>query len=270
MFPGGAVIRVLLVRAGGLRRFAARRVLLVRTDDYCVCGFAAGVFVPDRGRGGMARFFMAMRRRRRRSMMLFGEDDDLVRLVVLMARRRRPPRRSRRTVFRSDPVPFVAVEEPALVMRDVFILVKDVAVFRDGDLFGSCHDDRAGRGRDDLLRGGDDDRLGLHDDRLLNDRRRRFHDDRGRTRLDDRADQVHDVGRKLDAVGRTGFVVIPSEGGSRSEDDRRSESGADDDRLIDGLLSSVSFWMRGLVFSPERIVLDLLIILYSEIFVMSN
>ena len=215
--------------------------------------------------------------------MLFGEDDDLVRPVVLMARRRRPPRRSSRTVFRPDPVPFVAVEEPALVIRDVFVFVKDIVVFRDGDFFGSCHDDRAGRGRDDLLRGGDDDRLGLHDDRLLNDRRRcfhddrflndrrrRFHDDRGRTRLDDRADQVHDVGRKPDAVGWTGFTVIPSEGGGGSEDDRRGESGADDDGLVDGLLSSVSFWMRGLVFSPERIVLDFLIILYYEIFVKSN
>ena len=217
----------------------------------------------------LAGFFAAVHHYGRGSMMLFGEDDDLVRLVILMARRRRPFRMSGRARFRSCPVPFVAVEDPAVIIRDVFLLVKDIAVFRDGDLLGPCHDDRAGRGRNDFLRCGDDDGL-FYDDRLFNDRRRRFHDDRSRTGFDDRAYQIHDVRRELDAVGRR-FVVVPCEGGGRSEDDRRGESGADDECLVDGLLSSVSLWKSGCWFSVrERIVLDFLIILYSELFVLSN
>ena len=170
-----------------------------------------------------------------------------------------------RTRFGSRPIPLIPDVEPAFIIRDVFILVKDIVVFRDDDFPRLRHDDRAGRGRDDFLRCGDRNGL-FHDDRLFHDCRRRFHDDRSRTRLDDRADQIHDVGRELDAVGR-GFVVIPREGGGRSEDDRRGESSADNECLVDGLLGSVSLWKRGLIFSPERIVLDFLIILYSEIFV---
>ena len=181
-------------------------------------------------------------------MMFFREDDDLVRPVVPVTRRRRPPRMHGRTRFGPCPIPFIPDVEPSLIIRDVFILVEDIVVFRDDDFLGLRHDDRTGCGRDDFLRG-DDDGL-LHNDRLLDDCRRRFHDDRSRTRLDDRADQVHDVRRKPDAVGR-GFVVIPCEGGGRSEDDRRSESSADSECLVDGLLSSVSFWKRGLVFSPR-------------------
>jgi len=247
-----------------LLRRARFRFLLVLPDDCRACGFPAGFLVSDRGRGSMAgflvsdhgrgsmaEFFMVVHRKGRGSMTVatVGEDDDFVRPVVTVPRRRRPPRRSDRTVFGSCPEPFIPDIEPAFVIRDVLILVENVAVFRDVDFLRAGHDDCPRRGRDDFLRACDDDRF-FHDDRLLDDRGRRFHDDRSRTGFDDRADQVHDVGRKPDAVGRW-FVMIPGESGGRSEDDRRSESSADSDCLFDGLLSSVSFWKRGLVFSPR-------------------
>ena len=232
-----ALLRFLLFRTGSLRRFSTRRFLLFRTDDYRADGFAAGLFVPNYGRGSTMVFFVPDHRRGK--MMFFREDDDLVRPVVPVTRRRRPPRMHGRTRFGPSPIPFIPDVEPSLIIRDVFILVEDIVVFRDDDFLGLRHDDRTGCGRDDFLRG-DDDGL-LHDDRLFDDCRLCFHDDRSRTRLDDRADQVHDVRRKPDAVGRR-FVVIPCKGGGRSEDDRRSESGADHDCLVDGLLSSVSLW----------------------------
>ena len=228
-----------------LLRRARFRFLLVLTDDCRACGFPAGFLVPDRGRGSMAGFFMAVYRKGRGTMTVttVGEDDDFVQLVITVPRRRRPPRRSDRTVPGSGPMPFIADVEPALVIRDVFFLVEDVAVFRDFDLLRAGHDDRPRRGRDNLFRACDDDRL-------FHDSRRRFDDDRSRARFDDRTDQIYDVGRKPDAVGR-GFVMIPGECGGRSEDDRCSESSADSECLVDGLLSSVSFWKRGLVFSPR-------------------
>lgn len=211
-------------------------------------------FMPESRHGGM---------------MSFMEDDNPVRLVVPVPRRRRPPRMCGRTRFVPYPVPPVVPEEPAFIIRDVFISVKDVVVFRDHDFLRPRHDDRAGRGRDDLPRCIGHNGL-FHDDRLLDDRRRPFHDDRSRTGLDDRADQVHDVCRKPDAVCR-GFMVVMGEGGGRSEDNRRGESGAEDDCLVDGLLGSVSLWKRGCWFSVrELVVLDFLIILYSEMFVLSN
>ena len=202
--------------------------------------------MTDRGRGSTVVFIMPDHGRGK--MMSFGKDDDPVRLVIPVPRRRRPPRMRGRTRFGSCPIPFIPDVEPSLIIRDVFILVKNIVVFRDDDFLCLRHDDRAGRGRNDFLRCGDHNRL-FHDDRLLDDRRRRFHDDRSRAGLDDRTDQVHDVGRKLDAVGR-GFVAITREGGGRREDDRSSDCSADHDCLVDGLLSSVSFWKRGLVFSP--------------------
>ena len=200
-------------------------------------GSTAGVFVTDHRHG---------------SMTFFGENDDLVRLVVLVPRRRRPPRGCCRTRFGPCPIPFISDVEPALIIRDVSVLIKDIAVFRDDDIFRAGHDDCAGRGRDDLLRRGDNDRL-FHDDRLLDDRRCRFHDDRSRTRLDDCANQVHDVGRQPDAVCR-GLMVIPREGCGRSEDDRCSENSADGEDLVDGLLSSVSLWKRVAGFQSESLL----------------
>lgn len=238
MLLRSAVLRFLRVRTGGLRRLSSRRFFLVLTDDYRAGGFAAGSFMTDRGHGSTVVFFVPDHGRG--EMMSFGKDDDPVRLVVPVPRRRRPPRMRGRTRFDSCPIPFIPEVEPSLIIRDVFILVKNIVVFRDDDFLGFRHDDRAGRGRDDLLRRGDDNGL-FHDDRLLDDRRRRFHDDRSRTWLDDRADQIHDVRRKPDAVGRR-FVAITREGGGRGEDDRRSESSADDDCPVDGLLSSVSLW----------------------------
>ena len=224
-----------------LLRCGRFRFLLVLTDDYRACRFASGFFVPDHGCRSTAWGFKAVYRKGRGTMTgtTVGEDDDLVRLMIAMTRRRRPPRRSGRTVFGSCPVPFIPDIEPALVIRDVLILVENVAVFRDVDLLRAGHDDRPRRSRDDLLRACDDDRF-FYDDRLFHDRRWRFHDDWSRTRLDNRAYQVHDVCRKLDAVGR-GFVMIPGESGGRSEDDRRSESGADGECPVDGLLSRVSY-----------------------------
>ena len=234
-----------------LLRRARFRFLLVLTDDCRACGFPAGFLVPDRGRGSMAGFFMAVYRKGRGTMTVttVGEDDDFVRPVILVSRRRCPPRRSDRTVPGSRPVPLISDVEPAFVIREVLILVENVAVFRGGDFLRASHDDCSRRGRDNFLRVCDHNGL-FHDDRLLDDRGRHFDDDRSRTRFDDRTDQVHDVGCKPDAVGR-GFVMIPGECGGRSEDDRRSESSADSESLVDGLLSSVSFWKRGLVFSPR-------------------
>ena len=267
LLPGFALFRFLRVRTGGLRRFSAGRVLLFRTDDYGAGGLAARLFVPNHGCGSAMVFFMSDHGRG--EMMFSGEDDDLVRPVVPVTRRRRPPRTHGRTRCGPCPIPFVIEVEPAFIIRDIFIPVKDIVVFRDDDFLGLRHDDRAGRGRDDLLRRGDHNGF-FHDDRLFHDPRRRFHDNRSRTRLDDRADQIHDVRRKPDAVGRR-FVVIPCKGGGRGEDNRRSESGADHDCLVDGLLSSVSFGKRGCWFSVRKpVVLDFLIILYYEIFVMSN
>ena len=238
----------MLLRCDGLLRcivFLGRcgfYVLPVLTDDYRADGFAAGFFVPDHGRRKAAGVFVPDHGRG--NVMPFRKDDHLVRLVVMMPRRRRPPGMNSRTRFGPRPEPFVVPEEPAFIVRDVFVFVKDVAVLRDADFFRSGHYDRAGRSRDDFRRACDDDRF-FHDHRLFDDCGRRFHDDRGRTRLDDRAHQVHDVGRKLDAVGRTRFVMIPRKGSRRGEDDRRGKSGADRECLVDGLLDSVSFWKRG-------------------------
>ena len=248
MLLRSAVFRFLRFRTGSLRRFSTRRFLLFRTDDDRACGFAAGISVPNYGRGSAMVIYMPDYGLG--EMTSFREDDDPVRLVIPVPRRRRPLRTCGRTRFGPCPIPFILDVEPAFIIRDVFILVENIIVFRDDDFLGLRHDDRAGRGRDDFLRCGDHNGL-FHDDRLLDDCRRRFYDDRSRTGLDDRADQVHDVGRKLDAVSR-GFVVIPCEGGGRSEDDRRSESSADSDCLVDGLLSSVSFWKRGCWFQSEN------------------
>ncbi len=218
------------------------RFLLVLTDDYRACRFTAGLFAPGHGCGSTAWGSLAVYHKGRGTMTVVtvGKNDDPVRLMVTMTRRRRPPRMCGRTMSGSRPVPFIPEIEPALVIRDVFILVENVAVIRDVDLLRAGHDDRAWRrGRDDLLRAGDDDRF-FYDDRLFHDSRGSFHDDRSRTRLDNRAYQVHDVCRELDAVGR-GFMMIPGESGCRSEDDRRGESGADGECPVDGLLSRVSY-----------------------------
>jgi len=226
------VLRLLLFRTGSLRRFGAGRFLLSLTDDYRACGFTARLFVPNLRRGSTMVFFVP--NLRCGFMAFFGEDDDLVRLVVPVARRGRPFRMCGRTQSGFHPVPFVAVEDPAVIIRDVFILIKDVAVLRDRHDFRTGHDDRFF-----------DDRGGrFHDDRLFDDRGGRFHYDRSGTRFEDRPHQVHDVSRKLNAVAWTRVVVIPCEGSCRSEDDRCSESSADNECLVDGLLDRVSYGER--------------------------
>ena len=192
------------------------------------CWRMAWFFVADHGRWRMAWFFAATYHGERcKAVVMVWKDDDLVWLVVAMTRRRRPFRIHYRTRFGPGPVPFIFDVEPAFIIRDVFILIKDVAVLRDAHFFRACHDDRGRRGRDDFLCGGDD-------------RRCRFHNDGSRARLNNRAYQPYNVGRKLDAVGRMRFVVFVCER-CRSEDDRRSESSADSECLVDGLLSRVSY-----------------------------
>ena len=196
---------------------------------------------------------------RRRSMMT-GLDDDRVMLRGMIVRAWLPSRRGCRTRLPADPLPDVVIIQPAFIIRDVFFLVEDIAVLRDRHDFRTGHDDRFF-----------DDRRGrFHDDRFLDDRRGRFHDDRSGARFDDRPHQVHDVSRKLDAVARARIVVIPCEGSCRSEDDRCSEGSADNECLVDGLLDRVSYGKRfGFCFASQ-FNLGFLIILYSELFVLSN
>ena len=230
--PHGYAARFLAADHHG---FTARR--LFSADHH---GFTARrLFSADHGHRGMAGFIVSMYQMEgKTSAVTVRQDDDLVRPVILMTRRRRPSRRRDRRSSVSDPVPFILDVEPVLVIRDVFILVQNVAELREADRFRTCHDDcaRGGR-RHDLRRACDDDRF-FHDDRLFDDRRSRFHDHGSRTRLDDRAHQVHDVDCKLEAF--RGFVVIPCEG-CRGEDDRRSENGADSECPVDGLLGRVSY-----------------------------
>ena len=240
--------------------------------DHCRAGwFAAGFFAADHCHGRMAGFFaVTYHRERSKTVVMIWKDDDLVRLVVAMTRRRRPFRMHSRTRFGSGPAPFIFKVEPAFIIRDVFILIKHVAVLRNADFFRTCHDHRARRGRDDFLRGGDDRRCRFHDNCFFDDRRCRFHDDRSRARLNNRAHQPYNVGRQLYAVGRMRFVVFPCER-CRGKDDRRSESSADSECLVDGLLSRVSYGREVAGFQSEnRFILDFLIILYFELFDSSN
>ena len=146
---------------------------------------------------------------------------------------RRPSRRLVRTRFFSCPIPVVLDEDPSFIIRDVLIFVHDVFVFRDDDLFRARYDDR-------LLRGRDNSRRLFHDDCLLDDLRSCFHDDRSRTRFNDRAHQFHNIRGKLDAVCHR-FMMVTGES-CRSEDYRCGESSADNEGLVDGLLSRVSYW----------------------------
>ena len=192
--------------------------------------------------------------------------------------RGRPSRRERRARFGTDPAPGVAIIEPAFVVRDVFALVQQIGVLGDRYRFSVRHDDRArhggrrnrggnrdrdrrhdrardcGRNRDDLSRG---HRLGGNDN------------DRNRTRINDCAHQVHDVGRKPDAVvrSRDRFVRIPCEN-SRSKDDRSSERRADNKCFVESLLDRISYFrkVRVLCFYGLSICLDCLILLYIEFF----
>ena len=188
------------------------------------------------------------------------EHDDLV-MVRAVTMRRSPSRRCGRTRLRAHPMPHVAVVEPAFVIRDVFVLIKDVAVLWDLR-FGLGHDDRAGD-RDDFLR----------DDLLRDDGFGRGDDDRSGKRLHDRPHEVHDVRGQLNAVarprGRFGMRVACES--RRGEDDRCRESRADNECLVDGLLDRVSYGERLRFDLPEtKSIFDFLIILYSEIFVLSN
>ena len=158
-------------------------------------------------------------------------------------------------------MPHVAVVEPPLVIRDVFVLIKEVAVLRDLR-FGLGHDDRAGD-RDDFLR----------DDLLRDDGFGRGDDDRSGKRLHDRPHEVHDVRGQLNAVarprGRFGMRVACE--CRRGEDDRCRESRADNECLVDGLLDRFSYGKRLRFDLPEtKSIFDFLIVLYSEIFVLSN
>ena len=180
-------------------------------DDYRARRFGTPFLAAEDRRGAVAGSM---------SRSVIQAADDLVtgrRRCVARTRRWRPSRRFGRTEPSSDPMPVMAEEEPALVIRDVFILVQDVVVLRDDRLSG-----------------------GRHDHCFLHDPRGRFHDDRRRERFEDRADQIHDVSGKPDAVRRR-LVVIAGEG-CRSEDDRRGECGADSECPVDRLLDCVSFW----------------------------
>ena len=208
-----------------------------------ICFFA---FWPDNdcARRFGTSFFVTKRRRRLVSRTMIRQDDDFMsrRNIMMRPRRGCPFRFERRTRTDSRPNPDIIVEKPSFVIRDVFILVQDIAVLRDRDFFGSCYNDRLLRGCDDVRRGGDDRRIRFHDDRFFDESRSFFHDDRSGTRLNDRTDKVHDVCRKLDAVVRTRrFMVVMTEG-CRSEDCRCGEGGADNECLVDGLLDRVSCW----------------------------
>ena len=188
------------------------------------------------------------------------EHDDLV-MVRAMMTRRSPSRRCGRTRLGAHPMPHVAVVEPPLVIRDVLVIIKNVAVLRDLG-FGLGHDDRAGD-RDDFLR----------DDLLRDDGFGRGDDDRSRKRLHDRPHEVHDVRRQLNAVARPWgrFRMRVACECRRGEDDRCRESRADNECLVDGLLDRVSYGERLRFDLPEtKSIFDFLIILYSEIFVLSN
>ena len=164
----------------------------------------------------------------------FQAGNDLVRFgIVVTWWRGSPPRPKGRPKACSNPMPVVPDVEPAFIIRDVLIFVHDVFVFRDDDLFRARYDDR-------LLRGRDNSRRLFHDDCLLDDLRSCFLDDRSRTRFDDRAHQFHNIRGKLDSVGRR-FMVVTGES-CRSEDYRCGESSADNEGLVDGLLSRVSYW----------------------------
>ena len=188
------------------------------------------------------------------------EQNDLV-MVRAVTMRRSPSRRRHRTRLGAHPMPHVAVVEPPLVIRDVFVLIKDVAVLRDLR-FGLGHDARAGD-RDDFLR----------DDLLRDDGFGRGDDDRSRERLHDRPHEVHDVRGQLNTVAgpwrRFGMRVACK--CRRGEDDRCRESRADNECLVDGLLDRVSYGERLRFDLPEtKSIFDFLIILYSELFVLSN
>ena len=242
-----------------IRHSPAWRVLPVRADHDRADGFAAGSFMMH-DHGFAARRFV-MYHDRCGSMVMFGQDDDLVvSRGMMIVRTGFPSGRGSRTRLAADPLPDIAIKEPAFIIRDVFILVEDVAVLRDRHRFRTGHNDRFFNDRG----------VCFHDDRFFNDRGVCFHDDRGRTRFDDRAHQVHDISRQLDAVARTGVVVIPCESG-RGEDDRSSESSADNECLVDGLLNRFSYGERLRFVLPEtKSIFDFLIILYSELFVLSN
>ena len=169
---------------------------------------------------------------RRGNRVMFGQDNDLVVSRSMIVRAGFPSRRGGRTRLPADPAPAVMIIEPAFIIRDVFILIKNKAVLRDRHRF------RAG-----------------HDDLLFNDRGRSFHDDRSGPRFQDSPYQIYDVGRKLNAVAWTGFVMISGEG-CGSEDDRSSESSADNKCLVDGLLDRVSYGKRfGFCFAGRRLIL---------------
>ena len=214
-FPFGSNSRFLAFGACGNGFFPFRsnnRFLAFGADDDCTRRFGTPFLPADDRRGTVAG---SMPRT------VIKSADDLVagrRRGVARPRRRRPSRRFWRTEPRSDPAPVMVEEEPSLVIRDVFILVQDVVVLRDERLSG-----------------------GRHDHCFLHDPRGRFHDDRRRERFEDRADQIHDVSGKPDAVRRR-LVVIAGEGRCRSEDNRRGECGADSECPVDRLLDCVSFW----------------------------
>ena len=187
------------------------------------------------------------------------EHDDLV-MVRAMMTRRSPSRRCGRTRLGAHPMPHVAVVEPPLVIRDVLVLIKNVAVLRDLG-FGLGHNDRAGD-RDDFLR----------DDLLRDDGFGRSDDDRSGKRLHDRPHEVHDVRGQLNAVARPWrFGMGIACESRRSEDDRCRESRADNECLVDGLLDRVSYGERLRFDLPEtKNIFDFLIILYSKQFDLSN
>ena len=178
---------------------------------------------------------------------VFRKKDHFVRLRVAMPRRRRPFRAHRRTRRGSRPIPVPGDVKPSFVIRDVFVPVKNVAVFRDRDFSGSRHDDRFPRGRGDR-------RDGFHDDRFLHDPRFRLNDDRSGTGFDDSAHQIHDVRGKLNAVCR-GSVAVTGEG-CRSKDCRCGECGADSECLVESLLGRVSFGCEVVLCSKNILFLD--------------
>ena len=246
--PGGG--RLLTRRdhdsPGGLGAF---RLVTRRERRFMARRFAVN---DDRGGHMARRFAMNDDRSGFRAVI---EHDDLV-MIRAMTMRRSPSRRRGRTRLGAHPMPHVAIVEPPLVIRDILVFIKDVAVLRDLR-FGLGHDDRAGD-RDDFLR---DDGFGRSDN------------DRSGKRLHDRPHEVHYVRGQLNAVARPWrrFGMRVACECRRGEDDRCRESRADNECLVDGLLDRFSYGERLRFVLPEtKSIFDFLIILYSELFVLSN
>ena len=183
-----------------------------RTDNYRAWGFRTPFLAMEDWRRTMTRTVP-------RTVFQAGYDLVVGRNKVMWAWRGCPLRPKGRSMACSHPMPVMPDVEPAFIIRDVFILVKNVLVLRN---------EYPSRSR--------------HDDSLLSDRRGRFHDDRSRTRFNDRANQIHDVRGKLDAVARPRRFMMVTGESCRSEDYRCGERSADNEGLVDGLLSRVSYW----------------------------